>query len=168
MQFIRISSACATAAGVTSSVTRMPVTAESGSPPAALHYPTPCTPPKGASMSMALCTFPACVFHVFFSFYGRCRVPGWSRRLNRPSGGFPRASPAYGALRRACSPWPVPLHLLFLYAAAAARLTRLTHPGFDSPPPALPPRLPYGSSVKPRLPDTMAESRRLSLGRYRI
>ena len=32
MQFIRISSACATAAGVTSSVTRMPVTAESGSP----------------------------------------------------------------------------------------------------------------------------------------
>ena len=32
-----------------------------------------------------------------------------------------------------------PLHLLFLYAAAAARLTRPTHPGFDSPPPALPP-----------------------------
>ena len=166
MQFIRISSACATAAGVTSSVTRMPVTAESGSPTSsptlshAMH-------PKGRQHVNGFVHISGCVFHVFFSFYGRCRVPGWGRRPNRPPDGFPRASPAYGASRRACGPGLSLAFAVSLCSRGSAAHTpnssriRFTAASASS-------LLPYGSSVKPRLPDTMAESRRLSLGRYRI
>ena len=167
MQFIRISSACATAAGVTSSVTRMPVTAESGSPHQQPYIIPRHAPPKGASMSMALYTFPA-VYSMCFSpsmVGAGCPVGAAGQTVLRTvfRGLRPRTALRAGPAALAC-----PLHLLFSLCSrgSAAHTPNSSRIRFTAA--SASSRLPYGSSVKPRLPDTMAESRRLSLGRYRI